>query len=85
MARNDLSFGADAGGRVSIDPEGNKAKFPVYIFRAEEAVLDISVAGNGEHDLSINKCISSKIEPISNEVLHVPDPINSNLILKDEK
>lgn len=85
MVRNNLSFGTDAGGRVSIDPNGNKAKFPAYISQAKETALQIYVSGNDQYDLTINKCVSSKIEPVRSEVLYIPDPIDSSLSLKDRK
>jgi len=83
LVKNNLSFGADAGGYVSINPGGEKALFPVYISQRGPASLDIKVVGNEQYDFKIISCASNQISFVDGEVLHVPGSINDSFFLTD--
>lgn len=72
LIRNNLSFGANAGGYVSIDPDGQAAKFPAYIPRAGATSLDVKVAGAPGRELRITACSAREIALADREVLPVP-------------
>lgn len=78
MVRNNLSFGADAGGYVSIDPKARRVKFPVYIPKAGVAPLDIKFIGTSYNNFQINSCSAQKISLVDGEVLHIVNVGDSN-------
>lgn len=83
MVKNNISFGADANGYVSLDPKGRVAKFPVYISQAGLSPLDIKVTGASVFDLELLGCEAHQIPITNSNVLHVPGTVNENFFVTD--
>lgn len=83
MVKNNISFGADAGGYVSLNPKGRIAKFPVYISQAGLSPLDIKVAGTSKYDLELVGCDAHQISLADNNVLHTPGSFNEGFFVTD--
>jgi hypothetical protein len=83
MVRNNLSFGADAGGYVSIDPSGEKVIFPAYIANAGPTKLNFKVLGGGQYDLKIKSALASRILFVNEHVLNAPGLVSESFFLTD--
>lgn len=74
MVKNNISFGGDAAGYVSIPPNGSHAVIPVLIDQDSGNVFDSQVIGNGPDRLVIESCRAQKIAYRHDEVLNSPSP-----------
>ena len=83
LAKNNISFGADANGYVSLDPKGRVAKFPVYISQTGLSPLEIKVMGASVFDLELLGCDARQIPMTNGNVLHVPGTVNETFFLTD--
>jgi hypothetical protein len=84
MIRNNISFGADAGGYISIDPKATRVKFPVYIEEAGAAKLDTKMIGNNDFNFDIKSCAAKFIPAIDGEVLRAPGIFDDSFFLTDD-
>jgi hypothetical protein len=83
MAKNNISFGADADGYVSLDPKGRVAKFPVYISQTGLSPLEIKITGTSAFDLELLGCDVHQIPMVNSNVLHVPGAFNEDFFVTD--
>lgn len=83
LVRNNISFGGDANGYVSIDPKATRVKFPVYIDKAGAAKLDTKAIGNNDLNFNIKSCTAKYIPLIVGEVLRVPGTFHDSFFLTD--
>ena len=83
MVANNISFGADANGYVSVDPKAARVKFPVYIDKAGDAILETKVIGNANYNFDIKSCAARLIPAVSEEVLRVPGSFDDSFFLTD--
>lgn len=83
MVRNNISFGADANGYVSIDSKATRVKFPVYIENASATTLDIQVIGDANFIFDIKSCAAKYIPAINEEVLRTPGTFDDSFFLTD--
>jgi hypothetical protein len=70
-AQNNMSFGADSNGHVSLDPRAMVATFPVHV--GDSAVFELKTSPAG-YSTSITGCRARSIEFSDPEVLHTPEP-----------
>lgn len=83
MIRNNISFGADAGGYISINPKATKVKFPAYIEGAGPVVLDVKVIGNDNYFFDIKSCAVKQIPTTDGEILRVHEAYDDSFFLTD--
>ena len=69
MIKNNINFGDDASGYVSVNPNGSKVKFPAYI-TAGQGNLDTKLVGNKGVKFNISSCTANYL-PFRNA--HVMD------------
>lgn len=74
MVRNNISSGLDAGGYVSLPPDGKRAVIPVLIDQESDNIFDSKVVGAGADRLVIESCQAQKISFRHNDVLYSPSP-----------
>lgn len=73
MMRNNISFGSDAEGYISLDPKGTNAKLPVYVKNPGATSFDMKVIGKGNYRFHIQSCSAIHIPAIDDdEALHAP-------------
>lgn len=80
MLRNNISFGADASGYVSLPPAGSSAELPVFVRKGSgsgsgsgsRGVFDLKVVGNRHASATLLSCAAQTITLHYPEVLHVP-------------
>jgi hypothetical protein len=77
MVRNNISFGGDVGGYISINPNATNVKFPVYIEKEGSTLLDTKILGQTQYsgyNFNIKSCIAKYIIPFKdgNEILTTP-------------
>lgn len=71
LVKNNISFGGDAGGYVSISPTGSHTVIPVLIDQDSGNMFDSKVIGKGSHRLVIESCKAQKIAFRHADVLHL--------------
>lgn len=74
MVKNNISYGLDASGYVSLPPGDSQAVFPVLIDQESENVFDSKVVGSGKDPLVLESCRAQKIAFQHNDVLYLPSP-----------
>lgn len=70
MLQNNLSFGGDAEGFVSVDPVGTHVRFPVFVPREGPVRLGISVRSRPGRAVRLGHCTASALPPLGRDVLH---------------
>ncbi len=83
MVKNNISFGMDANGYVSLDPNGRVAKFPVYFSSESLNALDIKVLGVSGYSFKVMNCEVYNILMVNSNVLHIPGTLDENFFLTD--
>lgn len=81
LMRNNMSFGADANGYVSLDPGGREATVPAYLEGRGSTTIDAAIVGAA--DLKILSCAASEIAYSNSDVLSVPGTVNDRFFLTD--
>jgi hypothetical protein len=75
MFRNNVSFGNDANGYVSLPLDKSVITVPIFLKRDEANTLDLKVVGNKKVTGWIESCTAKKINLDYPEVLHSPEPL----------
>lgn len=83
MVQNNISFGASAGGYVSINPKSTRVKFPIYIEKGGDVILDVEIIGGVDFDFYIKSCSTKYMPLIDDEVLRVPLIFRDDFFLTD--
>lgn len=83
MIRNNISFGGDANGYVSIDPKATSVKFPVYFEKAGAVTLDTKIVGNIDFNFDIKSCAAKHIPIMGNDILRIPGTFDDSFFLTD--
>lgn len=71
MVQNNISFGADADGYVSLPPESSTATIPTLITKDSGNVFKAKIVGSDNIDLKMKSCSAKKIAYSNEEVLYV--------------
>lgn len=79
MVRNNISYGADAGGFLSLMPGNHIATFPVLLSTEEIDVFNLKVIGEAHAEIS--SCTADRIVYKNEELLRVKKP--SDFFLTD--
>ena len=79
MVRNNISYGADAGGFLSLMPGNHIATFPVLLSSEEIEVFNLKVIGEAHAEIS--SCTADRIVYQNEELLRVRKP--SDFFLTD--
>lgn len=82
MVKNNISFGSDAGGYVSISPHASHTTIPVLVDEDSGSVFDSKVIGESAERLVMASCRAQKIAFHHNEVL--PLSSHEDFYLTDE-
>lgn len=69
MVRNNISYGADAGGYMSIPPGGASATIPVLVTKQDGSTFESKVVGSEKVHLKISSCTAKKIDFKDDDVL----------------
>lgn len=72
MLQNHISYGADAGGRLSINPFDSTVIFPVYLDEPGSRELMATVIGNTNVSVAFESCKARTISFQHPDVLQVP-------------
>jgi hypothetical protein len=83
MLKNNISFGSDANGYISINPKITQLKFPVYVEKAGDVNLDAKIIGNTDVTFNIKSCTAKQIPIIDDEVFRVRGTISENFFVTD--
>lgn len=84
MIRNNVSFGSDAGGYVSLNPKGSIVKLPVYMPQAGSNNLDIKVVGSSDYVLKLSGCVARQIIFNYDEIMHTPPTAEEQFFKTDD-
>ncbi|HCJ9693925.1 TPA: hypothetical protein NV983_004000, partial [Escherichia coli] len=71
MVQNNISYGADADGHVSLPPGSSIATIPTLITKESGNVFKAKIVGSDSIDLKIKSCSAKKIAYSNEEVLYV--------------
>ncbi len=71
MVQNNISYGADAGGYVSLPPGSSTATIPTLVTKELGNVFDVKIIGNDNIYLKIKSCSAQKISYSNDETLHI--------------
>lgn len=74
MLNNNISFGADAAGYVSLPPGSSTVTIPVLITQESGTVFDSKIVGSNETSLKIETCMAKEITYKNDEILYVRSP-----------
>jgi hypothetical protein len=69
MMQNNISFGADAAGYISIDPKASSGTFPAYFNTAGQHKLNLKTLGRKETSITIASCTAKWIDFHNKEVI----------------
>ena len=83
MIRNNMSFGEDADGYVSVDPKGTHTSFPVYTDAPGPIALDLKIIGSLDHKFDVDSCTANSLPFFDQEILRVPGKIDAGFFLTD--
>jgi len=72
MFKNNISYGADANGFVSLQPGASDATFPVLIRQSDDNQFEFNSVGNAV--VSISSCYAEKIFFENKDLLHIRKP-----------
>ncbi len=73
LAENNISFGGDANGNISLNTSQNYAKFPIYVANKENHVVNFKLIPRKNITDFIIACSSIKITLSNSEALALPD------------
>jgi hypothetical protein len=82
MVRNNISFGADASGYVSINPKESGIKFPMYTDDTGSISLDVKIIG-GKANIDIKSCVAHQMLINDIEILRLPVASDDGFYLTD--
>lgn len=71
MVQNNISYGADADGYVSLPPNGSTATIPTLITKESGNIFKAKIVGSESVNLRITSCSAEKIAYSNEEILHV--------------
>jgi hypothetical protein len=74
MVQNNMSYGSDAGGFVSLPPEDSVQTMPVLITRDSGNAFVGKIVGSESATFSINSCAAKKITFSDSEILYNHSP-----------
>ena len=75
MIKNNISYGDDANGYVSINPKGTYVKFPAYL-TVGQGNLDTIIMGNKGVKFNISACTANHLSFRNEHVLDVKGPVD---------
>lgn len=71
MVQNNISYGSDADGYVSLPPGGSEVTIPILVTNESGNIFNAKIVGSKSIDLKITYCSAQKIAYSNDEVLHV--------------
>lgn len=70
MLKNNISYGADAGGYVSLPPGGGVVTIPVLLTSESGNIFESKIIGSDEMKLSVLVCDAKRISFKDDDILH---------------
>ena len=71
MVQNNISYGSDADGYVSLPPGGSEVTIPILVTNESGNIFNAKIVGSKSIDLKITYCSAQKIAYSNDEILHV--------------